>query len=57
MTLPGHRSTIGYSISFLRGEKKSVLSDFSHSESLLFYFDVAFTVTNQIMESFQAETL
>ena len=31
MTLPGHRPNIGYSVSFLRVEKKSVLSDFSRS--------------------------
>lgn len=49
MTLPGHRTTSGYSISFLHSEKKYVLSYFSHSESHLFYFYVALTVTNQII--------
>ena len=34
-----------------------MLSYFSHSESHLFYFYVALTVTNQIIESFQEETL
>lgn len=56
MTLPGHHTSIGYSISSLCSEKKSVLSYFSHSESHLFYFYVALTVTNQIIESFQEET-
>lgn len=57
MTLPGHCTAIGYSISFLFSEKKSVLSYFPHSGSHLFYFYVDLTVTNQIIESFQEETL
>lgn len=53
MTLLGHDTAIGYSISFISGEKKSVVSYFSSSESNLFYFHVASTVTNQIIELFQ----
>lgn len=56
MTLPGHRTTIGYSTSFLCSEKKCVPSYFSYSESHLFYFYVALTATNQIIWSFQKET-